>query len=119
MSLNFRPVIEKWGPSASCLRGTYATEVILELLSKAADPGGKVQTTEYDDVLVTWIENGTRFLDYIDSTNADLLITVTNMNATLSEKEDVLNVLEEMKRMSLEWRSFVDDTDGSLRFYID
>jgi Ran GTPase-activating protein (RanGAP) involved in mRNA processing and transport len=119
MSANFRPVIEKWGPSSDCFIKSDGVEEVLTSLSLASFPGGTLEINEYDEVNVVWIEDGKKFLDYIDSKSVDQLISESSEIAERDDLDDVRILLESIKRLSSEWRQLVDDSDGSLRFYID
>ena len=119
MSRSFRPVIEKWGSSSSFFIESDAIEEVLTSLSLAAFPTGEVLINEYNEVNVVWIEDGKKFLDYIDSKSVDQLISESSEIADQADMEDVRSLLGNIKSLSSKWRQLIDGADGSLRFYID
>lgn len=119
MSASFRPVIEKWGPSSDCFIKSDAVEEVLTSLSIAACTNDNVATNEYDDFNVVRIEDGKRFLDYIDSKSVDQLLSESSEIVDQAEQDNVRSLLDNIKSLSSEWRQLIDDSDGSLRFYVD
>jgi hypothetical protein len=84
-----------------------------------SSPNGQVLVNGYGDVDVLWIENGNKFLDYVDSKTVDQMVAENSEIAERSDVEDVRSVLGNIKVLSAGWRSFVDPKGGALRFYID
>ncbi len=116
MPKSFRPVVEKWGSSSSCFLASNAVERVLTDLTHAAIPAGRMSSTEYGEVNVVWIEEGAKFLDYIESKSVNELaahiVDIDDVEATQS-------LLSNIKNLSSEWRQQLDEDDGSLSFYVD
>lgn len=118
MSASFRPVIEQRGAHSGCFVEPTDLDTILTALSFASNPEGKVSSNDYDEVNVVWIEDGRKFLDYIDSNDVDQLMSDKGEIEDLDDADQVRTVLSNIKNMSTEWQQHIHK-DGSLRFYID
>ncbi len=118
MSTSFRPVVEQYGSSSACFINPEAVEEILTCLCLVACPGGQVETAEHNQVNTVWIEGGSKFLDYVDSTGIDQMLTDCGDTKDLNA-EDLRSLLGNIKALALEWRGYVDEGDGSLSFEVD
>jgi hypothetical protein len=107
-----------WGTASSNFLKVDDLESVIIAISLAASPKGRVETNDYNEVRVVWIEQGGKLLDYIDSNSIDQLVAVCGELEDLDSVEDLRTLLTNMKNLSREWRTSIDD-DGSLRFYID
>lgn len=125
MSRDFRPVVETWGPNSSCFVESDAIVEVLTSLVLASSPDltsspdGQVSVNGYGEVDVLWIENGKKFLDYVDSKTVDQMISENSEITERPDVEDVRSLIGNIKALSSDWRKLVDPKGGALRFYID
>jgi hypothetical protein len=117
MALNFRPVIEKWGTYQSCfVRAEEVESIIDAFASEDMSKAGKVESNDYGELRSIWIEDGTKFLDYIASRTPEQHYEENSDLEFLNG--DVKALLQNMVNAIPEWRTFLSE-DGSLTFYID
>lgn len=117
MSRNFRPVVETWGSHSSCFVDSDKLEQILEdLASEDFSGAGKTEGQDYGEVRSFWIEDGIKFLDFVDKYSAAELIAM-NSDWEDSDTENIKSVFSNMKNDVAMMRSMLKD--GSLTFYID
>lgn len=123
MSRDFRPVVETWGPnSAIFVESDTLTELLtsLALASFQDSPSSSpVMVTGYGENDVFWIENGNKFLDYVDSKTVEEIIASNREIVAMDEVQEIRSLLQNIKALSPDWRKFVDPKGGALRFYID
>lgn len=125
MARNFRPVVETWGTNSSCFVESDALVEVLTSLVLASSPDSEscpnpqVLVNGYGEVDVLWIENGNKFLDYIDRTTVGQMISENSEIAERPDVEDVRTLLENIRALASDWRKLVDPKGGALRFYID
>jgi hypothetical protein len=124
MSTDFRPVVETWGPHSSCFVETDVLERILQdLACDDFSNAGQTTVNDYGEVRSFWIENGARFLDFIDKYTVDQLIEMNsdweNIGPQDSSNADILSLFGNLKSLAPEWRNSLDPKNGSLTFYMD
>jgi hypothetical protein len=121
MSLSFRAVKEEWSEATDHF---VEREVLLGILGDiAARVSSSYQEIEYGEVTSVWIEKGKEFLDYVGT---DGRFNSASVSASLEENGfgafnsgDLKILLQSMKNLVPKWLLSVDQTDGSLRFYVD
>ncbi len=113
MSLSFRPVREEWGEACSCF---IDADDVVRLLRRVADvleiPS---EHYNYADTVSVWIENGAKFLDYLESrrfTTASLAVL------TRLRPKAIRPLVGNMKALSPAWRRAIG-AHGELHFYVD
>jgi len=125
MSLNLRPVIEKWGEGYSY--GSIEHEEVVDLIDAVAwfaGTGnvceGQISHAQYDDLERVWIQNGNAFLDYLEANDeAALCSAVAGSDEVGDLSGEQYSAYEELRGMVASWRGMIDPDDGSLRFYVD
>ncbi len=119
MSLSFRPVKEIWNLHSSCL--VESEELIALLHDTAARVGTASDEHEYGDNKASWLEDGTKVLDYME---ADERFNPASFKDSLEEQGIVINqndlstLIDNMRGLVKQWRSSIGE-HGELVFYID
>lgn len=115
MTTSFRPVIEKFGDSSSTFVSPADLEVIfIELVEKSF--AGDIRISDYDEQRSIWIEEGFKFLDYINSKGTAFLASLGDGDSW--DQPDLESLFGNMKALATDWQSLIKE-DGSLTFYID
>jgi hypothetical protein len=119
MSDSFRPVKETWGPHSA----TFIDRA--SLLGVLGDVARRVGTacneTAYGDTTAFWIEDGKKFLDYIQD---DEGFTAAGLQESMEEEgftftpDDLQSLVENMKALTAVWRESISG-NGELIFYVD
>jgi hypothetical protein len=134
MSRNFRPVKTIWGEHSSCfLPGEVVADVLSGLGSLA---GCEISQDFHGDVLEVWIDDGKKFLTFIqEDLRAPLefaaelpVILITEeeakvdglSDADFATGEQFVSFIGNLRVHADRWLAeSLDPRDGSLRFYID
>ena len=124
MSICLRPVIEKWGGSYSYRLDHDEVVSLIDAIAWMAGTGdicdGQISHAEYGDTERVWLKDGEAFLDYLAGHDeSEFCAAVLACDAVEDLSGEQYSEYEGLRAMVPEWRSMIDPTDGSLRFYVD
>jgi hypothetical protein len=112
-----RPVVEKWGPSYSCLLEHEETiDLLREIATRATTENHR--QTEYGDLEVVWIQDGRKFLDFLSGGREAMLEAKANGLDIYDLTDEELACVEQLAGLTATWRDSLGE-DGSLRIYVD
>jgi hypothetical protein len=113
MSLSFRPVREEWGEACSCF--VDADDVVRLLRRISGVLGIPSEHHNYADNISVWIENGKKFLDYVESRRFTAAKAAALVGLTAKSLKPLVG---NMKVLSRTWRRAIGSR-GELHFYVD
>ena len=120
MSLHMRAVQEVWFADSGLFLDHSDVLAVLAHLATAA--GSDCSEEEYGDKTSFWIQNGSAFLDYVESNKKFNVASVAKEMAdegTDLDPENLASFLDNLRSLAPEWREALDPRDKSLRFYVD
>lgn len=119
MSMSLRPVMEQWNTHTSCFIAHDEIIALFQELSIRVDT--LCSETDYGDKTAIWIQDGTKFLDFIAN---DPDCNAASLQKSLEDAGVDVNVLDlaalinNMRYLEASWRSSINNA-GELRFYVD
>jgi hypothetical protein len=112
MSQSFRPVKTIWGPHSDEF---VSHDDLIETIETLAEKvGSRRETTEVGELTEIWIDKGKEFLDFCKSSKLyDAYLEINDTDG------DLKCLLANLESHAEDWKLYLDDSDGSLRLWLD